>query len=194
MDEMCCADADASPFKKGEGEGYSEQSSALSPTPHLYPLPFDKARGKTEPAMNRILALDFGRARIGAAISDELQLLAHPLETIPANVHAPSRIAEIVREKKVDYVVAGIPRQMNGQIGAAATEVLQFVEKLRGILPCPVVTWDERLTTAAAHRALRDAGKKTRHTRGYVDQVAAQMILQSYLDRRAANVGRQSDL
>jgi putative Holliday junction resolvase len=61
------------------------------------------------------------------------------------------------------------------------------VEKLRGILPCPVVTWDERLTTAAAHRALRDAGKKTRHTRGYVDQVAAQMILQSYLDRRAAN-------
>jgi putative Holliday junction resolvase len=48
------------------------------------------------------------------------------------------------------------------------------------------VTWDERLTTAAAHRALRDAGKKTRHTRGYVDQVAAQMILQSYLDNRAA--------
>ena len=137
--------------------------------------------------MNRILALDFGRVRIGAAISDELQLLAHPLETIPANAHAPSRIAEIVREKEVDHVVAGIPRRMNGQIGAAATEVLQFVESLRAILPCPVVTWDERLTTAAAHRALRDAGKKTRHTRGYVDQVAAQMILQSYLDRRAAN-------
>ena len=138
--------------------------------------------------MNRILALDFGRARIGTAISDELQLLAHPLETIPANEQATSRIAEIVREKKVDHVVAGIPRRMNGEIGTAATEVLQFVEKLRGILSCPVVTWDERLTTAAAHRALRDAGKKTRHTRGYVDQVAAQMILQSYLDRRAANV------
>jgi len=144
--------------------------------------------------MNRILALDFGRVRIGAAISDELQLLAHPLETIPANAHAPSRIAEIVREKKVDHVVTGIPRRMNGQIGAAATEVLQFVESLRAILPCPVVTWDERLTTAAAHRALRDAGKKTRHTRGYVDQVAAQMILQSYLDRRAANAAAKSDL
>ena len=144
--------------------------------------------------MNRILALDFGRVRIGAAISDELQLLAHPLETIPANAHAPSRIAEIVRERKVDHVVAGIPRRMNGQIGAAATEVLQFVESLRAILPCPVVTWDERLTTAAAHRALRDAGKKTRHTRGYVDQVAAQMILQSYLDRRAANAAAKSDL
>ena len=145
------------------------------------------------PAMNPILALDFGRARIGAAISDELQLLAHPLETIPANEQASSRVSEIVREKKVDHVVAGLPKRLNGQIGVAATEVLQFVEKLRAILPCPVVTWDERLTTAAAHRALRDAGKKTRHTRGYVDQVAAQMILQSYLDWRAAIATRKND-
>jgi len=146
--------------------------------------------------MNPILGLDFGRARIGAAISDELQLLAHPLETIPANEQTASRVADIVREKKVDHVVAGLPRQMNGQLGAAATEVLQFVEKLRAILPCPVVTWDERLTTVAAHRALRDAGKKTRQTRRYVDQVAAQMILQSYLDRRVANAAAKgiSDL
>ena len=143
--------------------------------------------------MNPILALDFGRARIGAAISDELQLLAHPLETIPANEQASSRVSEIVREKKVDHVVAGLPKRLNGQIGVAATEVLQFVEKLRAILRCPVVTWDERLTTAAAHRALRDAGKKTRHTRGYVDQVAAQMILQNYLDRRAAIATRKND-
>jgi putative Holliday junction resolvase len=142
--------------------------------------------------MNPILAIDFGRARIGAAISDELQLLAHPLETISANEQALSRVMEIIRERKVDHVVVGLPRQMNGQIGAAATEVLEFVEKLRAILPCPVVTWDERLTTAAAHRALRDAGKKTRHTRGYVDQVAAQMILQSYLDGRAANAATKT--
>jgi putative Holliday junction resolvase len=144
-------------------------------------------------AMNPILALDFGQARIGAAISDELQLLAHPLETIPANERAFSRVAEIVRERKIDHVVAGVPRRMNGQMGKAATEVLQFVEKLRPVLPCPVVTWDERLTTVAAHRALRDAGKNTRQTRGYVDQVAAQMILQSYLDCRAANAESKSD-
>jgi putative Holliday junction resolvase len=143
--------------------------------------------------MNPILALDFGQARIGAAISDKLQMLAHPLETIPANQQAASRVAEIVREKKVDHVVAGLPKRMNGQLGTAATEVLEFVEKLRAILPCPVVTWDERLTTVAAHRALREAGKKTRHTRGYVDQVAAQMILQGYLDRRAAKAEVQSD-
>jgi putative holliday junction resolvase len=144
-------------------------------------------------AVNPILGLDFGHVRIGAAISDELQLLAHPLETIPANKHAPSRIAEIVREKKIDHIVAGVPRQMDGQLGTAASEVLQFVEKLRTVLPCPVVTWDERLTTVAAQRALREAGKKTRETRGYIDQVAAQMILQSYLDRRTAHDEATSD-
>ena len=143
--------------------------------------------------MNPILALDFGRARIGVAISDDLQLLAHPLETIPTKERPESRIAKIVQNKKVDHVVAGVPRQMNGQIGTAAIEVLQFVENLRAILPCPVVTWDERLTTVAAHRALRDAGKKTRHTRGYVDQVAAQMILQSYLDSRVHDAQVKSD-
>ena len=143
--------------------------------------------------MNPILALDFGRARIGVAISDELQLLAHPLETIPANERATSRVVELVRERIVEHVVAGIPKRMNGQIGRAATEALEFVEKLRAVLPCPVVTWDERLTTVAAHRALRDAGKKTRHTRGYIDQVAAQMILQSYLDSRAANAATKDD-
>lgn len=134
-------------------------------------------------AKHPVLALDFGRVRLGAAISDELQLLAHPLETIPADKQTISRVAEIVREKQVDHVVVGIPRQMSGEIGVAANEALEFVEKLRAILPCPVVTWDERLTTAAAERALRDAGKKTRQTRGYVDQVAAQVILQGYLDR-----------
>ena len=134
--------------------------------------------------MNPILALDLGRVRIGVAISDQLQLLAHPLETILAGEKAALRIAEIVREKNIDHVVVGIPRQMSGAIGPAATEALQFAKKLRTIIPCLVDTWDERFTTAAAHRALRDAGKKTRHTRGYVDQVAAQMILQGYLDRR----------
>jgi putative holliday junction resolvase len=136
--------------------------------------------------MSPILAVDFGCARVGVAISDELQLLAHPLETISANQHPAARLAEIVREKKIDHVVVGIPRRMTGEVGSAATEVLKFVDKLRAILPCAVVTWDERLTTVAAHRALREAGKKTRATRGYVDQVAAQMILQGYLDRRQA--------
>jgi putative holliday junction resolvase len=133
--------------------------------------------------MNPILGIDFGRARIGLAISDELRLLAHPLETIPADKTSAQRIAEIVRSRKIDKVVVGMPRKMSGEIGKAANEALDFANKLRARISCPVETWDERLTTVAAERALRDAGKKTRHTRGLVDQVAAQMILQSYLDR-----------
>jgi putative Holliday junction resolvase len=74
---------------------------------------------------------------------------------------------------------------MSGEIGTAANEALEFVAKLRVQVACAVETWDERLTTVAANRALRDAGKKTRQTRKFVDQVAAQMILQGYLDRES---------
>jgi putative holliday junction resolvase len=133
--------------------------------------------------MNPILGIDFGRARIGLAISDELQLLAHPLETIPANKDFMKRIAEIVRNRKIDEIVVGVPRHMSGEVGKAANEALEFAAKLRALLPCAVETWDERLTTVAANRVLHEAGKKTRQTRKFVDQVAAQMILQGYLDR-----------
>jgi len=134
--------------------------------------------------VRRILGVDFGRARIGVAISDELGLLAHPLETIPgAKMGAAARrVAEIASANDVERVVVGMPRQMNGELGTAASEVTIFADKLRPLLGCEIVLWDERLTTAAANRALRDAGQKTRRTRGFVDQVAAQMILQGYLD------------
>jgi putative Holliday junction resolvase len=75
---------------------------------------------------------------------------------------------------------------MDGSHGSSAEEALTFAAKLRGHLSCDVVTWDERLTTVSANRALREAGRSTRETRGYVDQVAAQMILQDYLDRLQA--------
>jgi len=133
--------------------------------------------------MNPILGVDFGRARIGLAISDELRLLAHPLETIPAGRGAVKKIAEIVRDRKVARVVLGIPRHMSGEIGKAANEALEFAHTLRAQLPCAVETWDERLTTVAAQRSLREAGRDSRKTRNIVDQVAAQMILQGYLDR-----------
>jgi len=130
----------------------------------------------------RILGIDFGRARIGLAVSDELGLLAHPVKTIPSSRDAAKQIDEIVREKNVERVVIGLPRHMNGSVGESAGEALAFAEKLRKLLPCDVVTWDERLTTIAANRALRDGGRKTRDSRNVVDQVAAQMILQGYLD------------
>ena len=130
----------------------------------------------------RILGIDLGKARIGVAVSDELGMLAHPVETVPASGDPLKRIAQIVKEKDAERVIVGLPRHMNGTVGIGATEALAFAEKLRGQVSCEVVTWDERLTTTAANRALRASGRKTRDSRAFVDQVAAQMILQGYLD------------
>jgi putative Holliday junction resolvase len=136
----------------------------------------------TLPIRRRILGVDFGRVRIGIAVSDELGMLAHPVKTIPASRDAAKQIAEIVREKNAERVVIGLPRHMNGSVGEAAGEALAFAGELRKLLSCEVVTWDERLTTIAANRALRDGGRKTRDSKNIIDQVAAQMILQGYLD------------
>ena len=139
--------------------------------------------------MNPLLGVDLGKARIGLAISDELRMLAHPLETIPADRGAIPRIARIVSDRKIETIVAGVPKTMSGGMGTAANEAMEFVAKLQAAVPCKVITWDERLTTVAAHRAMRDAGKKTKETRGYIDQVAAQLILQGYLDQQQMALG-----
>jgi len=140
----------------------------------------------------RILGIDLGQARIGVAVSDELGMLAHPVETIPASTDALKRIAQIVQEKNAERVVIGLPRHMNGTVGTGASDALAFANKLRSVVSCEVITWDERLTTAAANRALRTSGKKTRDSRAYVDQVAAQMILQGYLDSISASESRDA--
>ena len=134
--------------------------------------------------MKRIMGIDYGTARIGVALSDELQMLAHPAETIVlAKTADPvARIASLVEEKNVERILVGLPRHMNGSDGESAEQAREFAEKLRAEVKCEVRTWDERLSTVAAHRSLREAGKSTRQTRGYIDQVAAQILLQSYLD------------
>jgi putative holliday junction resolvase len=133
--------------------------------------------------VRRLLGVDLGEARTGLALSDELRLLAHPLETIAHSANVLSRIKQIVSERNVECVVVGLPRHMSGALGKGAESARQFAEKLRAEISCEVVLWDERLSTQAAERALRESGKKTRQTRGVIDQVAAQMILQGYLDR-----------
>jgi putative Holliday junction resolvase len=141
--------------------------------------------------MKRIMGIDYGTARIGVALSDELQMLAHPTETITvARVADPvARIAALVAEKNVELIVVGLPRHMNGSVGISADGASVFAEKLKPKVGCKVRTWDERLSTAAAQRALREAGKSVRESRGYIDQVAAQMLLQSYLDSLLSNQG-----
>lgn len=141
--------------------------------------------------MKRIMGIDYGSARIGVALSDELQMLAHPTETIAsAKVADPvARIAALVSEKNVELIVVGLPRHMNGRVGTSADEASSFAEELKAKVECEVRTWDERLSTVAAQRALREAGKSVRESRGYIDQVAAQMLLQSYLDSLLSNQG-----
>jgi putative Holliday junction resolvase len=132
----------------------------------------------------RILALDYGTTRVGVALSDEMQLIAQPLEYIPATPLDAflDRLRVIVREKEVERILVGMPRNMDGSYGPAALRVRDFVARLEEALPVPIQTWDERLTTAQAQRLLRQGGVRRRRRKETVDQTAAAIMLQSYLD------------
>jgi putative Holliday junction resolvase len=132
----------------------------------------------------RILALDHGTKRIGFAVSDELKMIAMPLEYIPAEPFADflARFKEIIREKEVELILVGMPRNMDGSYGPATMKVEAFVAALKGALTVPVQTWDERLTTAQAQRSLIQVGMRRAKRKAKVDKTAAAILLQSYLD------------
>ncbi|MBN8708153.1 MAG: Holliday junction resolvase RuvX [Verrucomicrobia bacterium] len=135
----------------------------------------------------KYLGVDPGDARCGVAISDDLAMLAHPLETIDVRKGDPvARIAEIVNERSVVGVVVGVPRNMDGSFGPAAEKSRVFIEALKGKVSCRVIAWDERLTTVSAQRALRESGRKAKDQKNIIDQAAAQIILQGWLDSQAA--------
>ena len=129
------------------------------------------------------MALDLGAARTGVAVSDELGLLAQPWKTLPGGKAALEAVIAAVDELKPIHIIVGLPRNMDGSCGPAAEAAREFSETLRARVACPVDLWDERLTTVAAQRALRECGRKARDQRKVVDQVAAQILLQSWLDR-----------
>jgi putative Holliday junction resolvase len=136
--------------------------------------------------MNRALGIDYGDARIGLAVSDELRMLAHPLETVQNTPKALPRIKAVISEKSVDVIVLGLPKNMDGTRGASAEKVEAFATAIRTEHPgMRVVLWDERLTTVAAQRALHEAGRNAKNSRAVLDQVAAQMILQGWLDSQS---------
>ena len=136
--------------------------------------------------MTRILGIDVGEARIGLALSDELGMLAHPLETVRVKEGNPiKRVAEVIQRDKVATVVIGLPRNMSGTYGPAADKAREFAAKLQALTPCTVKFWDERLTTVAAQKSLHEAGRNVKQSREVIDQVAAQLILQGYLDSQA---------
>jgi putative pre-16S rRNA nuclease len=131
----------------------------------------------------RWLGIDYGDVRIGLALSDELALLAHPTATLSNDDSAIAAIRRLVIERKVTGIVVGVPRNMNGTFGPSADKAKKFGEAIRKQLPDQrVVFWDERLTTAEAQRLLRGAGRNVKSSRPVLDQVAAQILLQSYLD------------
>ncbi len=134
--------------------------------------------------MSRLLGVDYGQRRLGFAISDEAAIIAMPLGM--ASVENPRQALNAVRrwvqEKQVGRVVVGLPLNLNGTRGPAAEAVEHFVGRLRAELTIPVVTWDERLSSQAAERTLIAAGLRRAKRKNIVDQLAAQIILQSYLD------------
>ncbi len=139
----------------------------------------------------RAIGIDHGDARIGIAGSDDLGMMAHPVATVDARAKdAVAQIARIVSERGAQILVVGLPRNMDGTCGPAAEKVRAFIAKLQAAMPdMEIREWDERLTTVAAERALRESGRNARNSRKMVDQVAAQMILQSWLDGQTADGG-----
>lgn len=132
----------------------------------------------------RILGIDHGTKRMGIALSDELQMIAQPLEFIPAEPFADflKRLKEILRDKQVEQIVIGIPRNMDGSYGPAALKVQEFVAVLKETIAIPIKMWDERLTSAQANRYLIQADVRRDKRREKVDKTAAAILLQSYLD------------
>jgi putative Holliday junction resolvase len=135
----------------------------------------------------RILALDHGTKRVGIALSDELKMIAQPLEYFAAEPFADllARLKELIRDKEVELILVGLPRNMNGSYGPAALKVQSFVGALRGALTVPIQTWDERLTSAQANRLLIQGNVRRDKRKKKVDQTAAAILLQSYLDSLA---------
>ena len=144
--------------------------------------------------MSRALGIDHGEARIGVAISDDLGMMAHPLETIVVREREPlARIAEIVARDGIGMIVLGLPRNMDGTYGPASEKARAFAELLRAKVPCEVKLWDERLTSVAAQKSLHAAGLNTKQSRAVIDQVAAQLILQGWLDSQQINQGMRDE-
>lgn len=136
---------------------------------------------------SRTLALDHGTRRIGVALSDELGWTARPLETYERRTLDLdiAHIVDLVKTHEVGQVVLGLPLRLNGDEGLAVQAVHQFLERLAEALPVPVVTWDERLTTKDAESLLISADVGWKKRKGLVDQIAAAILLQSYLEAQS---------
>lgn len=134
----------------------------------------------------RYMGLDVGDKRIGVALSDEGATIASPRETLPrrSNRKDIAYLLDLARREEVGEILVGMPFSLDGSEGPQARKVSRFVDALRAETPIPIETWDERLTTAFAERALIEGDVSRARRKKSIDRVAAALILQSYLDAR----------
>ena len=132
----------------------------------------------------RFLGLDIGSKRIGLALSDELGITAQGLPTLNRSTPGNDirKLLEIVRQHKVEKIVIGLPKNMNGTLGKSAEQVLTFIQEMKVKTAIPVDLWDERLSTIAVTRTLISANVSRRRRKEVVDKLAAVYILQGFLD------------
>lgn len=141
----------------------------------------------------RVLALDLGSKRVGVAVSDRSGTIASPLTVLQRSGRLRldhERIKALVEEEEAVLVLVGLPLSMDGSVGKAAQAALREVQALATVVGVPVETFDERLTTVTADRMLMEFGMRAEDRRKVIDKVAAAVILQSWLDRRADQLQR----
>ncbi len=134
--------------------------------------------------MSRVLAIDYGAARIGISLSDELKIIASDFETIQNTSITVSieRICEICMIKKVDLIILGLPLNMDGSNGFQAQEVQSFGDELEKAITIPIKYLDERLSTKKAEAIMRELKMSNEDIKNKSDAKAASVILQEYLD------------
>ena len=131
----------------------------------------------------RLLGIDYGDSRIGLSVSDQLGSFAHPYRTLQSGPKVVDEIRLIVEREQISGIVIGLPKNMDGTLGPSAAKAQSFGAQLALVIPTTnIVFWDERLTTREAQRALHAAGKNSKQSKKMIDQVAAQILLQNYLD------------
>ena len=138
------------------------------------------------PNISHVAGHKYGTRRVGVAVSDELKIIATPLEYIPSDPFDKviERLQHLVREKEVELVLIGMPRNMDGTFGPASQKVKDFIAALQPHITTPVKTWDERLTSVMANRALLQGNVRRADRKQKVDKMAAAILLQSYLDSK----------
>jgi putative Holliday junction resolvase len=138
--------------------------------------------------MSRVLAVDYGKKRVGLALSDPTRSLATGLPTLERKPKRPlpEEIARLVAEHRASEVVVGHPLSLDGTAGERAREVERFAEALRARIDVPVILFDERLTTVRAWEILRERGTRAKAGKAHVDRISAVVLLQGYLDSAAA--------